>query len=264
MVFRIPTQLDSFSSSNGQSVPRRSRPWRGSFLVPGLHPSDRGRADYIQVSAVETDGDNRSQLWPQEFTVQNLHRPLLQQVMHYVQQYAPPTCNFLPERLNPEYHETNRANFRALSRALSENNEVAIVRWNNQTGGGIIVYPATNSGAYLIGAIFYESDFPDFIRQIQPPSLLIPTSVGYPMGPPSAYGTHSAHFGHPQSSSPHHSHPSSPVDQPGSATSYRAIVPRTPVAHGAPYSAVPSGPSGSSPTGPGSYSNFQAQNPTFP
>ena len=97
MVFRIPTQLESFPSSNGRSAPHR-RPWRDNFIVTGLHPSDRDRADYIQVSAVETDGD-KSQLWPTRVDVR-------------------------PVRLSPQFHETGLASFRTLSKTSSENSEV--------------------------------------------------------------------------------------------------------------------------------------------
>ncbi|KAG2008087.1 hypothetical protein CC2G_013556 [Coprinopsis cinerea AmutBmut pab1-1] len=261
MVFRIPTQFDSFVASPshpGQPAAlQRSpqRPWRGRLIVTGLRNSNRSATDYIQVSAVETDGDNRVELWPRDFVVQRLpNRPILRQMIQYVQQYAQPTCNFLPERLNPDFHEANRANFRTLSRQMNENHEVAIAYWGHtselsQTGAGIVIYPASNSGAYLIGAIFHSTDFPDFIRHAasqQPPPLSIPASVPYQsqaMGPPSSsYNSHPSHHRQPHTGSPHQSHPSSPTEQPGSAGSYRPIVSRTPIPHGNPYPNMPIAP----------------------
>ncbi|TFK17386.1 hypothetical protein FA15DRAFT_331573 [Coprinopsis marcescibilis] len=283
MVFRIPSQFDSFVASPSHAAQpalhRAVRPWRGALIVPGLRNSNREARDYIHVSAVETDGENRIELWPREFHVVRLPgRQLLRQVMSYVQHTAQPTCNFLPERLNPEYNEVNRANFRALSRQLHDNQEVVIAPWGQTSelgasGAGIIIYPASNSGAYLIGAIFDSTEFPDFMRpnQPQPPPLSIPGSVpggSYPpqgMGPPSS--PYSAHTRHPHSGSPRHSHPNSPTEHPSSGGSYRPIIPRdhrSSMPHGAAYPNLPSG-SGSSPTNTasGSYS-FHPQNPPFP
>lgn len=61
MVFRLPTQLESFVPPPANQEPNVAdavlTPWRGQFLVSGTRASDRGSNVQIRVTGVETDGD---------------------------------------------------------------------------------------------------------------------------------------------------------------------------------------------------------------
>lgn len=61
MVFRLPTHLDSFVPPPSEVVPQ-SGPWRGTLVVSGLRASDKGTAQDLSVTAVETDGDKCASL----------------------------------------------------------------------------------------------------------------------------------------------------------------------------------------------------------
>ena len=63
---------------------------------------------------------------------------------------------------------------------------MAIARWNVQdriTGAGIILFPTGTSRNILVGALFLNSNFPDFIHNLNllPRSLPYrPVAVGHP------------------------------------------------------------------------------------
>ncbi|KAJ3536380.1 hypothetical protein NMY22_g6056 [Coprinellus aureogranulatus] len=287
MVFLVPSQFDSFvppPTGAGQRAPEDSstRPWNGDLVVAGLRPSDRTLSERIHVSAIETDGENRVESWPNEFALNILYtsseRDIRREMSHWVSQTGQPTVNFMPSRMRgSNQHDTNIALFRNLSKVLIENHTVAVASWRTgelvYQGSGVIIYPAPNSSAYLIGAVFHSTDFPDFIRSALSPTVTIPAAPGVSgsgsyqphMGHSSPYSTHApqSHYrNQPQSSSPHHSGPSSPIEQhPGSA--YRYIVPgpmpaRTPGQY-------PNQPSSSSTNSGGHYgAGYPPTNPSLP
>lgn len=238
MVFLVPSHFDSFvpaPSSPGQRVLGDSptRPWNGDLVVTGLRPSDRTLSERIQVTAIETDGE-KLESWPNEFALQIIYtdRDLRHHMSQWVAANQQPTCNFIPSRpRNADQRDMTVTTFRLLSKLLIESHTVAVASWrvSELSGSGVIIYPAPNSSAYLIGVVFHSSPFPDFIRSALSPTIDIPAA--HPPYQPSSYSGHpqqmaqpsSYRHGHHISSSPHHSSPSSPIDQqPGS---YRSIQP---------------------------------------
>ncbi|TFK37975.1 hypothetical protein BDQ12DRAFT_132666 [Crucibulum laeve] len=282
MVFRLPSHLESFVPPPFEQRPQPG-PWRGSLLVSGMRSSDRSSSHTLRVTAVETDGDNRVDLWPAQFQVQIAHdRPILRDVQAWVTQYSLPVCTFMPDRLrDANAHAVNQTNFRSLSRMLFENHTVAIAPWGTNAfpGAGIIIYPAQNSSALLVGALLFNSPFPDFVLGSSPTMAMAPGMIQQPRHPyypqtmvPSPSHTTPPHYGHAaHSRSPHRSNPNSPIEQPISGhrqDPYRYIMPRN-----MPY---PAGGQGSSSADPGTwpvkaeddspYGSFSPtrQNPPYP
>ncbi|KAL0959522.1 hypothetical protein HGRIS_011236 [Hohenbuehelia grisea] len=233
MVFRIPTHLDSFVPPPSTQMAGAGRPWRGNLLISGMRASDKSSSQEIAITAVETDGDkeiSRSDLWSPQFFARIVHEQhLLTQVQAYVRRHSPPLCTFMPDRLrDPNAHTVNQTNFRSLSWILTENQTVAIAGWNSDRipGAGIIIYPAPNSSAVLVGALFLTTSFPDFIMSPNTGGPISPTMVpaiarhpqyhphtGAPQGAPYSSGSR-----HPTSPQRRPGHPGSPVDpsSPGS------------------------------------------------
>jgi len=168
-------------------------------------------------------------------------RPLLGQVQDWVRRHAPPLCTFMPDRLrDPSATTVNQANFRSFSRILFENQMVALAPWHHGRvpGAGIIVYPAQNSTALLIGAIFLSSPFPDFVAHSIP--LSIPRHYEENMGStPTGYGSVPRHTQRQSTSSHRHPQLPGPTDQAhpdNRQDQYRYIMPR-PAYHTYPTSA---------------------------
>lgn len=117
--------------------------------------------------------------------------------------------------------------------------QVAIAYWNTETitGAGIIIYPAQNSSALLVGALLLTSPFPDFVyRNLSAgPSPVSPTGI-HPryqqtMGSSPPYASPSRPPPLPSSSRhiQQQQQPISPTDQPGPSgrsDPYRYIMPR--------------------------------------
>lgn len=58
MVFRLPTQLESFIPPPAIQAPNAAvGPWKGQFLVSGTRASDVASNVQIRVTGVETDGE---------------------------------------------------------------------------------------------------------------------------------------------------------------------------------------------------------------
>ncbi|KAF8887572.1 hypothetical protein BD779DRAFT_1440712 [Infundibulicybe gibba] len=245
MVFRLPTHLESFIPPPNAQVPQ-SRPWRGAIIVSGMRASDRSSNQELRVTAVETDGDNRSDLWPPQFFAQLIHeRPILRDIQAWVKRHAPPICTFMPDRLrDPNANTVNQSTFRSLSTMLFESQTVAIAPWGTEmiSGAGIIIFPAQNSSALLIGALFLSAPFPDFLVGYPSPSLPLSPPGMQPRHhpqyqqqgaqPSSAYPSSSRHQHHnPHPTSPHRSapHGGSPLEHSGGhpQDQYRYIMPRT-------------------------------------
>ncbi|KAF9023334.1 hypothetical protein BDZ89DRAFT_1115109 [Hymenopellis radicata] len=185
MSFRLPSNLDTFIPPPGTpSVPPSAltRPWRGSLIVRGLRISDADASHDIKVTSVETDGDNRTDTWPDSliFSVAPPYDlPILSQLQSYIQQPGRqpviPICTFLPDRLrDPDQNTANVASFRHLSRVLFERRTVALAPLSGTSPApgmpnpiptsGILIFPASNSTALLVGAIFAGGvPFPGFV-----------------------------------------------------------------------------------------------------
>lgn len=239
MVFRLPTHLDSFVPPPSQQAADQ-RPWRGALIVSGMRSSDRSSSQTIRVTAVETDGDNRADLWPSQFFTRIVHRPILKDLQSWVKRHSPPLCTFMPDRhRDPNINQVNQTTFRSLSRILFENQTVAVASWGSDDipGAGIIIFPAQNSSSLLVGALFLADPFPAFVAGTSsPPMPLSPSQMQLAYGAQyqqqaAPYATSSRHH---QSTSPQQStsYPASPVDQPGSE--HRRQHYRYPMAH--PYS----------------------------
>ncbi|KAG6810214.1 hypothetical protein H0H92_012860 [Tricholoma furcatifolium] len=235
MVFRLPTHLDSFVPPPSQQAPDQ-RPWRGALIVSGMRSSDRGSSQTIRVTAVETDGDNRTDLWPSQFFTQITHRPVLRDLQAWVKRRNPPLCTFMPDRhRDPNINAVNQTTFRSLSRILFENQTIAIASWGSDDipGAGIIIFPAENSSSLLVGALFLTDTFPEFVTGTPSPHTPLSPAPDSAFGSPfqqpiSSYVASSRHH---HSASPQQplSYSASPIDDLGSVQSqhYRYQSPRT-------------------------------------
>ncbi|EPQ54228.1 hypothetical protein GLOTRDRAFT_130607 [Gloeophyllum trabeum ATCC 11539] len=177
MALRLPAHLESIVPPPAAQI-SQSKPWRGTFTIA----SDPSNPTVIYVSAAETDGDNRADLWPTNFFVHNTDRVALSEVTSWVQRHTPSLCMFMPDRL--DYANDNRANeatFRSFSRMLAQNQMVAYAPWNSPRlpGAGILIYPNPSSSALLVGAIFLNSAFPDFLGIPTSPAAMYRQPVGY-------------------------------------------------------------------------------------
>ncbi|KAH0578303.1 hypothetical protein H2248_003930 [Termitomyces sp. 'cryptogamus'] len=237
MVFRLPTHLDSFVPPPSQQVPEQ-RPWRGVITVSGMRTSNRGISQTIRATAVETDGDNRTDLWPSQFFTQIIQHPILKDVQAWVKHHTPPLCTFIPDRhRDPNINVANQTAFRSLSRILFESQTVAVASWGSDDilGAGIIIFPAQNSSSLLVGVLFLTEAFPEFITGTTSPPIhlspaLLQTAYQSPFQQPMTTYVASSRQRHSTSSQPPMPYPSSPVDDLGSANrqqQYRYPVPRT-------------------------------------
>jgi len=199
MVFRLPTHLEPFIPPLAEQMPP-TRPWRGTLFVSYRSPDIMKTTNQeLRVTAVETDGENRVDLWPPGLVVQPVYdHPLLREVQAWAQRHAPPICTFLPERLrDANDHAVNQSNFRSLSRILYENQMVAVATWNAQDhrpGGSIILYPAQNSTALLVGAIFLSTPLPDFVAYHTSVQMML-TASGMSSRPPQQIQAPQAPYG---------------------------------------------------------------------
>ncbi|KAF9448142.1 hypothetical protein P691DRAFT_670085 [Macrolepiota fuliginosa MF-IS2] len=224
MVYRVPTTHSIVPSPVDQSQTPQTPPvvpWRGGIIVSGTRPSDRAGSQDIRVAALEIDGD-RVRSWPPQFIARVLHeRRVLHDVLTYVHQYAVPMCTFVADRhiRDSGHSSANELMFRNLSRVLYENETVAIAPWGTPAllGAGMIIYPAQNSSSLLVGALFFDRPFPDFLGLNAPIVPLGPAIPAVPPMHPQAPYTQgmipaSPYRQHGQSVSPHRSNPNSPVD----------------------------------------------------
>ncbi|KAF8332899.1 hypothetical protein F5887DRAFT_39668 [Amanita rubescens] len=161
--------LAAFPTPSPYAVQCQMAPWHGSFRVVSneMCASDRDSSQLVYVTAVETDGQSRMDLWPHQFvTYVKSNSTVLREFLAWVDQYHPPTCTYVPTKFPDANREAmNQSNFRALSRILFESQTIAIASWNIDAipGAGIIIYPAQNSTVMLVGALFLHSSFPEFI-----------------------------------------------------------------------------------------------------
>ncbi|KAK0203898.1 hypothetical protein DFS33DRAFT_1384167 [Desarmillaria ectypa] len=184
MTYRLPSNLESFvpppAAQTSAPTSALTHPWRGTFIVSGMRASDKSSNQEIRVTAVETDGDNRVHTWPMHI-VFSLASPyalsITSQVQSYIRQNRSspiPLCTILPDRLrDPNTNAVNLSNFRNLSRILYDNEMVALASLSSVStpetpqappSSGILIFPAPNSTALLVGALFLDGEsFPDFV-----------------------------------------------------------------------------------------------------
>jgi hypothetical protein len=110
--------------------------------------------------------------------------------------------------------------------------QVAIAPWGTNLfpGAGIIIYPAQNSSAILVGALFFVNAFPSFIGGVSSPDLTV--------SPNMMQSSRQAQYQHPMVTvpyygsprpPPHNSDPNSPVERPISnhgQDPFRYVLPR--------------------------------------
>lgn len=105
-------------------------------------------------------------------------------------------------------------------------------------GAGIIIYPARNSTAILVGALFFFNAFPSFVDGVLSPNLPVSSGVmasssgsaqyQHRIAAVPHYGPSQDHHHHrPSSSSPHNSDHNSPVEDPShSQDAFRYVLSR--------------------------------------
>ncbi|KAK1230585.1 hypothetical protein PQX77_006322 [Marasmius sp. AFHP31] len=215
MVYRVPTQLESFVPPPGSHISRPTtapaiQPWRGRFIVSGMRASDVGSNQEIKITALEADGVTYCELWPQtlifSITAPNAV-PIYAQLQNYLETKPASVslATFLPERQRDnDATAVNQTKFRTLSRLLWDRQLVAVVSFplpsqgpsppnspsgpSAGSGAGLLIYPVPTSTAMLLGAVFIAEPFPDFVYSAQNPpfpyTAMSPGGSGY-RGEPS-------------------------------------------------------------------------------
>ncbi|KAH8096892.1 hypothetical protein BXZ70DRAFT_895665 [Cristinia sonorae] len=191
-MFRLPTHLETFVPPPTEQVPQ-TRPWRGTLVLSNPSSPPASSHTVIYCAAAETEGDNQVQTWPPQFVIQILnHRPMLPQFQAWVKANAVPMCMFMPDRLaDRDAHKRNIASFELLAKTLHDNQFVAVAPWNSSdrtSGGGLILYPTVTSTALLVGAIFLQNGFPDFLG-VNPRSHVLPVPRAQSYSPSGSSAT---------------------------------------------------------------------------
>ncbi|EIW55393.1 uncharacterized protein TRAVEDRAFT_96105, partial [Trametes versicolor FP-101664 SS1] len=172
-MFRLPTHLETLVPPPDEQVPQ-SQPWRGTFVLPASSPSSHlpPQPREISVTAAETENDNSQQEhWPKQFHLQLVRRGgLLREVHAWLAQLQPGAlsrCMIMPDRMGDAAQtRENHTLFEALARQLLEEGIVAIAPWSiNQPSspGGLLLYPTSTTRALLVGIVFMNIPFPEFI-----------------------------------------------------------------------------------------------------
>ncbi|KAI0087442.1 hypothetical protein BDY19DRAFT_893060 [Irpex rosettiformis] len=179
-MFRLPTHLESFIPPPNLQVHHAGKPWRGILYIP----LPQNHIQEVYCTAAETDGDNsQTDLWPAVFYVQHIsQRPLLREVHEWVKTHTPPMCMFMPDRLpNNTASKANEDTFKQFADHLMQTQSVAFAPWNvpdKIQGAGIILFPTGTSRNLLVGALFLQTNFPEFILNAN----LLPRSLPYSPG----------------------------------------------------------------------------------
>ncbi|KAH9050276.1 hypothetical protein EDB84DRAFT_595158 [Lactarius hengduanensis] len=164
MALRLPTHLDSFIPPPAEQVQPR-RPWQGTLTLTFTN-TPQGTYQDVFVTAAETDGESRMDLWPRRLIVYlNARRVAHDDIKAWTKRYTPPVCALMPDKLpDPAANALNQANFANLSRMLLENQMLALAPWGQESlpGAGMMIYPTTSSVSLLVGAVFLIGPFPEF------------------------------------------------------------------------------------------------------
>jgi hypothetical protein len=133
----------------------------------------QGASQDVYVTATETDGESRMDLWPGRFYVYlGSRRTPHNDIKAWVKRYSPPICALMADKLpDPTANALNQATFNNLSRMLLDSQILAMSPWglDNVPGAGMMIYPTSSSPSLLVGAIFF-GPFPDFAAYQQQPA----------------------------------------------------------------------------------------------
>ncbi|KAI0630948.1 hypothetical protein C8Q77DRAFT_1062553 [Trametes polyzona] len=170
-MFRLPTHLESLVPPPKDQVPQ-TRPWRGALVLPASSPQlSSTRSREIWVTAAETENDNQQDSWPKQFQLQIVRRNgILREVHAWLSQFPPSAlsrCVMMPDRLpDPAPSTENQERFISFARRLHEEGIIAIAPWSvddPSRPGGVLLYPTATTQALLVGVIFLNAGFPEFI-----------------------------------------------------------------------------------------------------
>jgi len=195
MAYRLPTHLESLIPPPAEQVQQR-RPWQGVLTLTFMN-AGQGTLQDVYVTAAETDGESRMDLWPRRFYVYlGAGRTPHNEVKGWVKRYTPPICALMPDKLpDSAANALNQANFANLCRMLLDNQILALAPWglDNLPGAGMMIYPTSSSSSLLVGAVFLSGPFPEFAAYQQQPARTNPSNPV--MGQSSQYpysGHHSS------------------------------------------------------------------------
>jgi hypothetical protein len=164
MALRLLTHLDSIIPPPAEQVQQR-RPWQGTLALTFINAT-QGIYQDVFVTAAETDGESRMDLWPRRLLVYlNARRVAHNDIKAWTKRFATPVCALMPDKLSdPAANALNQANFATLSRMLLENQMVALAPWGQESpsGAGMMIYPTSSSVSLLVGAVFLIDPFPEF------------------------------------------------------------------------------------------------------
>ncbi|KAF8483496.1 hypothetical protein DFH94DRAFT_313699 [Russula ochroleuca] len=172
MAYRLPTNLGSLIPPPAEQVQQR-RPWQGIITVTFTNTA-QGMPQDVYVTAAETDGECRMDLWPRRFYVYLGSRRIPpNDIKAWVKRYPPPICALMADKLpDPTANALNQTNFANLSRMVLEGQMLGLAPWglDNLPGAGMMIYPTSSSSSLLVGAIFLTGPFPDFATYQQQPA----------------------------------------------------------------------------------------------
>ncbi|KAF9652470.1 hypothetical protein BDM02DRAFT_3183513 [Thelephora ganbajun] len=203
MSFRLPTNPDAFIPPPSEQL-KLAKPWRGSFVYPQAQPSRNvATLQEIFVTAAETEGDNRVDLWKGRLSLHVTKSQMSSRDITVMMQHQSVSlCAFMPDRLpDPNAHSANQKHFHTLSQMLSRNNLVAFAPFDtdNRRGPGVLIFSVlTQADSLLAGAVLMTPDLLDTITsggtppQTGAPSpyqqaTVTPHTAAYPQ-PHQAYG----------------------------------------------------------------------------
>ncbi|KAI0739219.1 hypothetical protein C8Q80DRAFT_1113191 [Daedaleopsis nitida] len=172
-MFRLPTHLESLVPPPRVQL-LQSQPWRGTIVLPASSPHPTARAREIRVTAAEIENDNsRQEQWPTQLQLQVIaRRGALREVQAWLAQVQLgeqlARCMLMPDRL-PEQAASreNHAVFEALARQLLEDETVAFAEWavsDPSSPRAILLYPTSTTRALLVGVVFLNTGFPEFLQ----------------------------------------------------------------------------------------------------
>jgi len=137
-------------------------------VYPQAQPSGNATPQEIFVTAAETEGDNRVDLWKRRLTLHVTRSQMSSRdITAMMQRQSVSLCAFMPDRLpDPNAHSANQKHFNTLSQMLSRNNLVAFAPFdaNNRRGPGVLIFSVlTPADSLLAGAVLMAPDLLDTI-----------------------------------------------------------------------------------------------------
>jgi len=137
-------------------------------VYPQAQPSRNATLQEIFVTAAETEGDNRVDLWKPRLSLHVTRAQMSSRdISAMMQRQSVSLCAFMPDRLpDPDAHSANQKHFHTLSQMLSRNNLVAFAPFdtNNRRGPGVLIFSVlTPADSLLAGAVLMTPDLLDTI-----------------------------------------------------------------------------------------------------